>query len=104
LLKAGLIDEDAPAMLDSSWSPPVFSTTELSAGTVEAFRRQAIRRFYFRPSYLFSRLTHVGSWVELRNQIENGAVLAWQSIQSAGIRPASGATRHVSEGPTRESR
>ena len=104
LLKAGLIDEDAPAMLDSSWSPPVFSTTELSAREVEAFRRQAIRRFYFRPSYLFRRLTRVGSWVELRNQIENGAVLAWQSMQSAGIRPAPGTPRHVSEGPTRESR
>ena len=80
---AGAIaDEDAK--LDSSWSAPVFSTTSLAAGVVEAFRRRAIRRFYSRPSYLLRRAMQAGSWVELRNLVENGAALAWRSIRPAG--------------------
>jgi radical SAM superfamily enzyme YgiQ (UPF0313 family) len=83
MIEQGLIHDDDDAVLDSSRSLPVFSTAELSAREVLAFQKEAIRRFYFRPSYLARRLRRLGSWVELQNHLGNGISLAWQSLQSA---------------------
>jgi len=83
LLDAGVIQDVDDARLDSSRSLPVFSTEQLAAAEVEAFRRKAIRSFYLRPSYLARRLRRVGSFVELQNHLGNGLSLAWQSLRSA---------------------
>jgi anaerobic magnesium-protoporphyrin IX monomethyl ester cyclase len=82
MLGAGLIADDPTALLDSSWSAPVFSTPELDAGTLHAFRRRAIREFYFRPSYLLSQLGQtMGSVTAFRNAVENGMAMAWRLVR-----------------------
>ena len=83
MIEAGVIQDSDGAVLDSSRSLPVFSTEQLAAHEVEAFRRKAIRSFYLRPSYLMRRLRRLGSFVELQNHLGNGLSLAWQSLRSA---------------------
>ena len=83
MIAAGVIEDLDEVRLDSSRSLPVFSTEQLAAAEVEAFRRKAIRSFYLRPSYLARRLRRVGSFVELQNHLGNGLSLAWQSLRSA---------------------
>jgi hypothetical protein len=86
LLEAGMIGDDGSTSLDSSRSFPVFSTAELAAEEVHRFRERAIRRFYVRPSYVFRRLRHLRSLVELQNHLGNGLSLARQSLALAGTR------------------
>jgi radical SAM superfamily enzyme YgiQ (UPF0313 family) len=83
MIESGMIKDLDEAILDSSRSLPVFSTDQLAAHEVEAFRRKAIRSFYMRPSYLMRRLRRVGSLVELQNHLGNGISLVWQSLRSA---------------------
>lgn len=83
LIESGLIQDSDLQILDSSRSLPVFSTEQLAAAQVESFRRNAIRRFYLRPSYLMRRLRRVGSFVELQNHVGNGLSLAWQTLRAA---------------------
>lgn len=86
MLESGMIRDEEDQILDSSRSLPVFSTAELTAEEVAAFRQQAIRKFYLRPSYMMRRLRRLGSFVELQNHLGNGLSLLRQSIQSARTR------------------
>ena len=83
MIEAGMIQDVEEAVLASSRSLPVFSTPELSAEEVYAFRQRAIRKFYLRPSYILRRIRRVASWTEFQNYLGNGLSLAWQSIQSS---------------------
>jgi hypothetical protein len=40
-----------------------------------ALKKRLVRRFYLRPSYLWSRLTSVSSWHELKSQVREGFAL-----------------------------
>jgi hypothetical protein len=88
----GALNGQVDRPLDSSWSVPVFSDEQMPADELDAFRRRAIRAFYLRPAYVWRRLRGSATAVELRNNVANGAVLAWQSLK----RPAR------SRGVTRE--
>ncbi len=80
LIDGGGLNPDAPAILDSSRSVPVFSTSYLSAKEVYEFRNHAVRQFYLRPSYVVNRLRNIRSMEELQNHIFNGFSLAWQTV------------------------
>ena len=80
LIAEGAYDPEQPDPLDSSRSFPVFSTETLSAEEVYQFRKQALRRFYMRPSYILRRLRRINSLEQLGNHVRNGLSVARQSI------------------------
>ena len=63
---------------DVSAERPLWTSKFLSPSDVERLRRLAIRRFYFRASYLWRRLAAVRSAYEARN-------LVVQALHLAGI-------------------
>jgi radical SAM superfamily enzyme YgiQ (UPF0313 family) len=80
-VESGALNGQMDRPLDSSWSVPVFSDEQMPADELDAFRRRAIRAFYLRPAYVWRRLRGSATAVELRNNVANGAVLAWQSLK-----------------------
>ena len=80
MVSSGMIADNIGVALDSSRSLPVFSTAQLSAAEVSAFRQKAIRKFYLRPSYVLRRAAKMRSWEEVQNHVRNGLSVARQSL------------------------
>jgi len=70
-IAAGLITAEVRVM-DQSGLDGAVGTAELSAERILALRREAIRRFYLRPGYLWRRLRTVRSWWDLKTQLVDG--------------------------------
>jgi len=95
LIERGLIEPSLDTGLDSSRGYPVFETPDLPAELVWRYRRRALRRFYMRPTYLARRLSKVGTFVELRHCMRNGASVLLQALKGpprADSHPAAGAS------------
>jgi hypothetical protein len=73
--------------LDNSISFPTMELGTLSKEEVWNLRREAIRRFYLRPRYLWRRLVGVRSARELGNSVFEGASLLRNAVRP-GIDPA----------------
>lgn len=91
MIDAGLLPDDVSAErhLDSSRAPATFSTPELDAADLEGFRQLAIRRFYWRPSYVLGRLSRLRSWSEIHQLAANGASIALQTLRRRSGGPRS---------------
>ena len=74
----GLIDD--LRVMDQSGATVAMPTRTLSREEVAGWRRKAILRFYFRPSYLWRRLRGVASFFELRAQLVEGAALLRRAV------------------------
>jgi anaerobic magnesium-protoporphyrin IX monomethyl ester cyclase len=70
-IAAGLISREVRTM-DQSGLDGAVGTAELSAARILALRREAVRRFYLRPGYLWRRLMTVRSWWDLKTQLADG--------------------------------
>ena len=70
----GLASSDQVRM-DQSGSEVAMPTRHLTREQVTCFRRQAVKEFYLRPTYLLKRLVSVGSFYQLLRSIENGVAL-----------------------------
>lgn len=68
LVQQGVIGADATGF-DVSGEQPGWDSCHLRRDEVAAIRRTAIRRFYFRPSYVLRRLASVRSPYEARNLV-----------------------------------
>lgn len=73
-IAAGTIDGQLRVM-DQAGETVVLSTGSLSRERVLALKRRAIRKFYFRPSYLLRRALAIRTPHELRSQIREGMAL-----------------------------
>jgi anaerobic magnesium-protoporphyrin IX monomethyl ester cyclase len=54
----------------------IFTTRDLSPELVSAMYKRAVRRFYFRPRYIFKQICSLRSWGDLRNKVRGVAILA----------------------------
>ncbi|MBN1595268.1 radical SAM protein [candidate division FCPU426 bacterium] len=70
-IAAGLIDAGVRTM-DQSGIAGAMSTREMSAEKILLLRREALRRFYFRPGYLLRRLFTLRSWTDFASQAADG--------------------------------
>lgn len=61
--------------MDQSGNCGVLGMGDLSAEKIRYFRKKAICRFYFRPSYLLKRLKKITTLYELRSNIINGLAI-----------------------------
>jgi radical SAM superfamily enzyme YgiQ (UPF0313 family) len=73
----GLIDD--LRTMDQAGASVAMRTNTLSQAEVLDLKQKAVRRFYLRPSFLWRRLTHLGSWWELKAQLREGAALLWRN-------------------------
>jgi radical SAM superfamily enzyme YgiQ (UPF0313 family) len=67
----GLIDFDTVGY-DTVRNPVIKGTKYLSRETLIAFRKQVLRRFYLRPSYILRTLFRIGSAAELGQYMKYG--------------------------------
>ena len=74
---AGLVDA-AIEVMDQSGTEPVLDTRGLHANELVRWRRRAVLSFYLRPSYLWRRLRHVRTPVELVGQLRE----AWMRLRN----------------------
>jgi radical SAM superfamily enzyme YgiQ (UPF0313 family) len=84
----GLLDEHAT--MDQSGAYVMMGTETLTPAEVLAAKRQAVRRFYLRPRWLFERARAMGSWAELGWQVREGAALLARNARlgrSPAVRP-----------------
>jgi anaerobic magnesium-protoporphyrin IX monomethyl ester cyclase len=78
---AGLIGD--LRVMDQSGETVAMATNTLSRDEVMKLKRQAVKAFYLRPSYLMRRLTTVGSVRELVAQAEEGLALLSRNVGRA---------------------
>jgi len=71
LVNMGRIDPESTGF-DVSGTRPLWESEGLSKKHVAELRRLAIRRFYFRPSYLLRRMTSIRTAYEARNLVVQG--------------------------------
>ncbi len=69
-----IIDSEMEVM-DQSGINVAMRTKSLSIDDIKRFKRKAVKDFYFRPEYLFSRLKKINSFYNLKNQIKNSIKL-----------------------------
>jgi hypothetical protein len=61
--------------MDQGGASAFLPTSTLDRAKMLALKKRLVRRFYLRPSYLWSRLTSVSSWHELKSQVREGFAL-----------------------------
>jgi len=61
--------------VDSFGSGTVIGNKNLSGEEIKELKNLAVRQFYFRPSYLFKRLTKIKSFQHLLNQVSEGLMI-----------------------------
>jgi radical SAM superfamily enzyme YgiQ (UPF0313 family) len=62
-------------VMDQGGASAFLPTSTLDRATMLALKKRLVRRFYLRPSYLWSRLRSVSSWHELKSQVREGFAL-----------------------------
>jgi uncharacterized radical SAM superfamily protein len=80
-VSSGLVNDDIEVM-DQSGREPVLDTRGLRARDLIRWRRRAVLSFYLRPSYLWRRLRHVKTPVELVSQLRE----AWMLLRNVAPR------------------
>ena len=75
--KKWLIDNSVETM-DQSWDTIVMGSTYMTRNQIRILRKLAIRKFYFRPSYIWKRLKKMTSWTEFMGNLTN----AWLLIKN----------------------
>ncbi len=78
-LELGLASE-RDLVMDQGGADAFLPTSTLDRKTMLAMKKRMVRRFYMRPSYLWRRLTSVGSLFELRAQLREGWALFSRNI------------------------
>jgi len=73
-IEENIITSDMEIM-DQSGSTVAMRTKTLSIDDIQKLKKRAVKEFYFRPGYLFSRVKKVRSLLELKNQVKNGIYL-----------------------------
>jgi anaerobic magnesium-protoporphyrin IX monomethyl ester cyclase len=76
--EAGIVDPDLYEVQDSTRA--VLRNVDVTPERLEQLRDLAVRRFYFRPTYLLKRLTRVRSFSHLRSQTAVGWSLFRQHV------------------------
>jgi len=76
----GWVDKEVKIM-DQSGSFAVMGNDKISAAEIMKLKDEAIKRFYFRPAYLWRRLVSIGSWYELRLLAANGFALLKNTLR-----------------------
>jgi radical SAM superfamily enzyme YgiQ (UPF0313 family) len=74
-IREGLISPDCMIMDQSGLASVIMPSRLLTRERIEALRREAVREFYLRPSYLLRRLAGISSWYEFREQLSEGWAL-----------------------------
>lgn len=78
-LESGIINADITDV-ESTEGNPVWVNQEVSGADLLKLKKQAIRRFYLRPHYLFKRIVGIKSVVELQNLIREAISLLIKTI------------------------
>ena len=79
----GLISKDLRTM-DQSGLEGAMGTADLPAAAVLRLRREANRRFYLRPSFLWRRLTTLRSWWDFKTQAADGLGVLLDALKGGG--------------------
>ncbi len=79
-LKAGWVGMDSFS-LDQSGMSGAMGTSTLSGEEVLRLRREAVRRFYLRPGYLWRRATSLRSWWDFKTQWLDGWGVVWDALK-----------------------
>ena len=74
VLEAGLIDSNFDCF-DQSGSEIAMPTIHLSRDEVCNLKKKGIRKFYFRPSYIWCRIRKIKSFFQFKNQLLEGWAL-----------------------------
>jgi len=78
-LELGLASEK-DLVMDQGGADAFLPTSTLDRKTMLAMKKRMVRRFYMRPSYLWRRLTSVGSLFELKAQLREGWALLSRNV------------------------
>lgn len=77
-LEDGRLQEREMGLYDSLGKHEVLKTKHLSASEIKKLKKQAVRRFYLRPKYLWNRLKGARSLEHLIIQAQEGLMLLWK--------------------------
>jgi radical SAM superfamily enzyme YgiQ (UPF0313 family) len=76
-IKQGLVNAEKYVM-DQSGNYVIMGNENMTAAEIKKARDEAIRRFYFRPSYILKRLFGIRNFVELKNHLKNGFIVLFK--------------------------